>query len=78
MIRVRLFGFEVPTPSVLQTAGNFKSTALVVRFVSDTGASTAIEYSIVAVSIGAAVATAVWSLGTALQTTFYARLAELF
>jgi len=28
MILVRFFGFEVPTPSVLQTDRNFKSTAL--------------------------------------------------
>ena len=51
---------------------------LVPRFLSDIGAATAIEYSLVACCIGAAVATAVWSLGTAIQQTFYSKLSSLF
>jgi pilus assembly protein Flp/PilA len=51
---------------------------LVGRFLADTGGATAIEYSLVAAGVGVAVASAVWSLGTAIKTTFYTKLSNLF
>jgi pilus assembly protein Flp/PilA len=51
---------------------------LVARFLADQRAATAIEYAMIAAGIGAAVATAVWSLGTAVKTTFYDKMTGLF
>jgi pilus assembly protein Flp/PilA len=51
---------------------------VVARFVADQRGATAIEYAMIAAGIGAAVSTAVWSLGTAVKTTFYDKMTELF
>jgi Flp pilus assembly pilin Flp len=51
---------------------------LVGRFLADTWGATAIEYSMVAAGIGLAVASAVWALGSTIETTFYNKLANLF
>jgi pilus assembly protein Flp/PilA len=48
------------------------------RFLADTGGATAIEYAMVAAGVGAAVASAVWSLGTSVKTTFYDKLTSVF
>jgi len=51
---------------------------LVGRFLSDTGASTAIEYSVIAAGVGAAIAATVWGLGSEIQTTLYNKISNLF
>ena len=48
------------------------------RFFADARGATAIEYSMIAAGVGVAVASAVWSLGTAVKTTFYDKLPALF
>jgi pilus assembly protein Flp/PilA len=48
------------------------------RFLADTSGATAIEYAMVAAGVGAAVASAVWSLGTSVKTTFYDKLSNVF
>jgi Flp pilus assembly pilin Flp len=40
--------------------------------------ATAIEYAMIAAGIGAAVATTVWSVGSALKSNFYDSLAAIF
>jgi pilus assembly protein Flp/PilA len=51
---------------------------LVARFVADQRGATAIEYAMIAAGIGVAVSTAVWSLGTAVKTTFYDKMTGMF
>ena len=40
--------------------------------------ATAIEYAMIASGVGAAVATAVWGVGSSLKTNFYGAIAALF
>jgi pilus assembly protein Flp/PilA len=51
---------------------------LVGRFVADQRGATAIEYAMIAAGIGVAVSASVWSLGTAVKTTFYDKMTSLF
>jgi Flp pilus assembly pilin Flp len=55
-----------------------RHNALIGRFLADTCGATAIEYSMIAAGVGLAVASAVWALGSQVQTTLYAKLANLF
>jgi Flp pilus assembly pilin Flp len=48
------------------------------RFGSDTRATTAIEYALIASGISVAIAAAVTTLGGGVKTTFYDKLAALF
>jgi pilus assembly protein Flp/PilA len=48
------------------------------RFLADTSGATAIEYAMIAAGVGAAVASAVWSLGTAVKTTLYQKISAAF
>ena len=48
------------------------------RVAGDEHGATAIEYAMIAAGIGAAVATTVWSVGSALKTNFYDSLAAMF
>ncbi|MBX6425795.1 MAG: Flp family type IVb pilin [Variibacter sp.] len=48
------------------------------RFAADERASTAIEYCVIAAGVGAAVASAVWALGSHVKLTLYDRIAALF
>ena len=48
------------------------------RFAGDERATTAIEYALIASGISVAIVTAIWNLGTQIQTTFYDKLANLF
>ena len=51
---------------------------LVRRFLSETDAATAIEYSVIAAGVGGVIATTVWGLGSNIQTMFYQKLTNLF
>jgi pilus assembly protein Flp/PilA len=46
--------------------------------VRDQRGATAIEYAMVAAGVGMAVATTVWSVGSALKTNFYDAIGALF
>jgi pilus assembly protein Flp/PilA len=48
------------------------------RLISDDRGATAIEYAMVAAGVGMAVATTVWSVGSALKTNFYDSIAAVF
>ncbi len=48
------------------------------RFIAAEEGATAIEYAMIASGIGAAVATAVWGLGSSLKTNYYDAIAALF
>ena len=48
------------------------------RFLRDENGATAIEYAMIAAGVGAAVASAVYGLGTSVQTTLYNRIANIF
>jgi Flp pilus assembly pilin Flp len=48
------------------------------RFLADTGAATAIEYSVIAAGVGAAISATVWGLGSEIQTTLYNKITQLF
>jgi len=50
----------------------------VARFLVDTRAATAIEYSVIAAGVGAAIAATVWGLGSEIQTTLYNKITQLF
>jgi pilus assembly protein Flp/PilA len=51
---------------------------IIARFAADQRGATAIEYSMIAAGVGVAISTAVWSLGTAVKTTFYDKLSNMF
>ncbi len=51
---------------------------LAARFRGDQAGATAIEYALVAAGIGGTIAATVWSLGSAIKTTFYDKLLSLF
>jgi Flp pilus assembly pilin Flp len=46
------------------------------RFADDTQAATAIEYAMIAAGIGAAVAAAIYSLGSTVQSAFYNKIQD--
>ena len=46
--------------------------------VADERGATAIEYAMVAAGVGAAVATTVWGVGSAIKTNFYDAIAAMF
>jgi pilus assembly protein Flp/PilA len=48
------------------------------RVAGDEKGATAIEYALIAAGVGAAVATTVWSVGSALKSNFYDSLAAIF
>ena len=48
------------------------------RAAGDEQGATAIEYAMVAAGVGLAVATTVWSVGSALKANFYDSLAAMF
>jgi pilus assembly protein Flp/PilA len=54
------------------------ASAILARFLADRAGATAIEYAMIAAGVGVAISTAVWSLGTAVKTTFYDKLSTLF
>ena len=72
----RLVPAERSTDRVLFGAAGWPT--LVARFCADQRGATAIEYSMIAAGIGVAVSAAVWSLGTAVKTTFYDKLTTMF
>ena len=47
-------------------------------FLRDERGATAIEYAMIAAGVGAAVASAVYGLGTSVQTTLYNKIANIF
>ncbi len=53
-------------------------TATLHRFGRHAGGATAIEYAMIASGISIAIVTAVSTLGTNLQTTFYNKLISMF
>jgi pilus assembly protein Flp/PilA len=64
---------------MMRTAPTARSSFRVIgRFLADERGATAIEYSMIAAGVGVAIASTVWSLGTAIKTTFYDKLANLF
>jgi Flp pilus assembly pilin Flp len=54
------------------------TTSLRQLLARDEHGATAIEYAMVAAGVGMAVATTVWSVGSALKTNFYGAIAALF
>ena len=48
------------------------------RATGDEHGATAIEYAMIAAGVGLAVATTVWSVGSAIKTNFYDSLAAMF
>ncbi|WP_081852979.1 Flp family type IVb pilin [Bosea sp. 117] len=52
------------------------AAAVLGGFWRDQGAATAIEYALVASSIGAAIAATVYTLGDEVLTTYYTRISE--
>ena len=48
------------------------------RFVADERGATAIEYALIAAGIGVAISATVFSVGSALKSNFYDKLAALF
>jgi pilus assembly protein Flp/PilA len=52
-------------------------SGIIVGFIRDEGAATAIEYSLMAAGIAIAVAATVMSLGSTVKSTFYDRLMAL-
>jgi pilus assembly protein Flp/PilA len=62
----------------LRPAFRAGSSGVFARFAADETGATAIEYSMIAAGVGVAISAAVWSLGTAIKTTFYDKLASLF
>ena len=48
------------------------------RFCTDESGATAIEYAMIAAGVGAAIAATVTGFGSALKSTFYDKLANLF
>ena len=55
-----------------------KSVQYLQRWLGDESGATAIEYALIASGVGACVAATVWSLGSALKTTFYDKLSGMF
>jgi pilus assembly protein Flp/PilA len=72
----RLVPAECATDRLLSGAAGWSS--LVARFCADQRGATAIEYAMIAAGIGVAVSAAVWSLGTAVKTTFYDKMTTMF
>ena len=60
---------EAPRPTLLRQIG---------RFCADESGATAIEYAMIASGVGACIAATVFSLGSALKTGFYDKLAAMF
>jgi Flp pilus assembly pilin Flp len=54
------------------------ATALLRRFGADESGATAIEYALIAASIGAVLASTIWGLGADLKSNFYDKLAGMF
>ena len=54
------------------------TVTLIRRFARDERGATAIEYGIIAGSVGVVIASTVWSLGANLKTNFYEKLTGLF
>ena len=54
------------------------AAALLRRFAAHDDGATAIEYALIAASIGAVLASTVWALGGALKTNWYDKLAAMF
>ena len=50
----------------------------VARFLVEEGGATAIEYSVIAAGVGAAISATVWGLGSEIQTTLYNKITQLF
>ena len=56
----------------------FRTGRRLVHFCADEQGAAAIEYAMIAAGVGVAVAATVMSLGSALKSTFYEKLASLF
>ena len=54
------------------------ATALLRRFGTNESGATAIEYALIAASIGAVIASTIWGLGADLKSNFYDKLAAMF
>ena len=54
------------------------TAALLRRFAADKDGATAIEYALIAASIGVVLSTTIWALGGNLKTNWYDKLAAMF
>jgi pilus assembly protein Flp/PilA len=52
--------------------------AMVARFAADERGATAIEYALIAAGVGAAVASSVYTLGSAVKENLYDKISGLF
>jgi Flp pilus assembly pilin Flp len=74
---------ELPMPAstkILKEPAMVQASAygLLRRFGVDKSGATAIEYALIAASIGAVLASTVWALGGDLKSNFYDKLAAMF
>lgn len=58
----------------LSPASFLSLCAILKRFTADDRAATAIEYAMIAAGVGAAIAAAVYSLGSTINTTLYGKI----
>jgi pilus assembly protein Flp/PilA len=54
------------------------TATLLRRFAADEKGATAIEYALIAASIGVVLSTTIWALGSDLKTNWYDKLAAMF